>query len=53
MLHITRTTSKESRIQEFQDAEKVPDLTADEIRRIEEAGAKLHKRVYMKHVFSE
>jgi hypothetical protein len=48
-----RTTTKVSRIQEFIDTEGVPDLTAEEIHDIEEAGGKLHKRIYMRHVFED
>ncbi|PPR02060.1 hypothetical protein CVT24_011159 [Panaeolus cyanescens] len=48
---VVTTTSKVHRIKEFQDVENVPDLTAEEIEAIEEAGGKLHKRQYMGHVF--
>jgi hypothetical protein len=41
------------RITEFLDTETVPDLTAAEIQMIEEEGARLHKRVYMRHIFGE
>lgn len=47
------TTSKVSRIQEAIDTENVPDLTAEEIRALEEAGSLLHKRVYMAKVFGD
>jgi hypothetical protein len=47
------TTSKVSRIQEFFDVENVPDLTTEEVEAIEAAGAKLHKRVFLKHLFGE
>ena len=47
------TTSKESRLHEFLDTENVPDLSAEEIDAIEAAGAKLHKRVYLPHLFDE
>ncbi|RDB21552.1 NAD/NADP-dependent indole-3-acetaldehyde reductase [Hypsizygus marmoreus] len=50
---VVTTTSKVSRIREFIDTEGVPDLTAEEISAIEEAGGKLHKRVYMGYVFGE
>jgi len=50
---VVTTTSKVSRIQEFLDVEQVPDLTAEEIEAIEAAGAKLHKRVYLRHLFDE
>lgn len=46
-----RTSSKASRIHEFQDAINVPDLTDDEIRTIEKEASKLHKRVWMGHVY--
>jgi hypothetical protein len=45
------TTSKESRLQEFLDTENVPDLTAEEVDAIDAAGAKLHKRVYLSHLW--
>jgi len=38
---------------EFLDTETVPDLTPEEIKAIEEGGAKLHKRIFMRHVFGE
>jgi hypothetical protein len=47
------TTSKQSRLQEFLDTENVPDLTAEEVDAIEAAGAELHKRVYLSHIFGE
>jgi len=47
------TTSKASRVQEFLDTEHVPDLTAEEVDAIDAAGAKLHKRVYLPHLFGE
>ncbi|KAF8077808.1 NADP-dependent oxidoreductase domain-containing protein [Lyophyllum atratum] len=50
---VVTTTSKVSRIKEFIDTEGVPDMTEEEIHDIEEAGGKLHKRVYMRHVFGE
>ncbi|KAG5637137.1 hypothetical protein H0H81_005666 [Sphagnurus paluster] len=50
---VVTTTSKVSRIQEFIDTERVPDLTQEELRDIEEAGAKLHKRIFMRHAFGE
>jgi len=50
---VVTTTSKVSRIQEFLDVEKIPDLTAEEVETIEAAGAKLHKRVYLRQVFGE
>ncbi|KAG6907425.1 hypothetical protein DXG01_008997 [Tephrocybe rancida] len=50
---VVTTTSKVSRIKEFLGTEAIPDLTAEEIRAIEEAGEKLHKRIFMGHVFGE
>jgi len=50
---VVTTTSKVARIKEFIDTEGVPDMTAEEIHDIEGAGRKLHKRVYMRHVFGE
>lgn len=50
---ILRTTSQEGRIAEFINAFDVPDLTEDEILAIDDAGSKLHKRVYMRAVFGE
>jgi hypothetical protein len=47
------TSSKVSRLQEFLDAEHVPDLTAEEVDAIEAEGAKLHKRFYLSHLFGE
>ncbi|KAF9475050.1 Aldo/keto reductase [Pholiota conissans] len=47
------TSSKAERIQEFLAVENLPDLTSKEIDAIEEAGSKLHKRVFMRHVFGE
>jgi len=40
-------------MKEFLDTETVPDLTPEEIQAIDEEGAKLHKRVYMRRVFGE
>lgn len=48
---LVTTTSKASRIKEFLDTKNVPDLTEEEVHVIEEAGEKLHKRIYMRHVF--
>ncbi|KAF8812139.1 Aldo/keto reductase [Phlegmacium glaucopus] len=50
---VVTTTSKVSRIQEFLDVQNVPDLTAEEVKAIEAAGAKLHKRAYLRHLFGE
>ncbi|KAF8201563.1 NADP-dependent oxidoreductase domain-containing protein [Pholiota molesta] len=47
------TSTKAERIQEFLSVENLPDLTAEEIDAIEEAGSKLHKRVFMRHAFGE
>ncbi|KAF9527009.1 NADP-dependent oxidoreductase domain-containing protein [Crepidotus variabilis] len=48
---VVTTTSKVERIKEFQDLPKIPDLTLEEVKQIEESGAELHKRSYMGHVF--
>lgn len=50
---VVTTTSQEGRIAEFINAFDVPDLTEDEILAIDDAGSKLHKRVYMRAVFGE
>jgi hypothetical protein len=47
------TTSKEARIKEYLDTINVPDLSVEEIEAIEQAGSKLHKRMYMRLVFGE
>ena len=49
----SRTSTKASRIKEFQDAFNIPELTEEESATIESEGAKLHKRVYMRNVFGE
>lgn len=49
----TRTSSKEARIKEYLSITEVPDLTADEVQAIDAAGAKLHKRIFMRQVFGE
>lgn len=48
-----RTTSKVARIKETLETIEVPDLTVEEIQAIDKAGSKLHKRVYMGHVFND
>jgi len=50
---VVTTTSKVERIKQFQDTVDVPDLTAEEVKAIEAEGSKLHKRIYMRHLFSE
>ncbi|KAJ3514355.1 hypothetical protein NLJ89_g2431 [Agrocybe chaxingu] len=50
---VVTTTTKVERIREFLDVENVPDLTPEEIQAIDEGGSKLHKRVFMGHVFGE
>jgi len=50
---VVTTSTKQSRIQEFIETINVPDLTPDDIKAIEEAGSKLHKRVFMRHVFEK
>ena len=49
----SRTSAKMARIQEFLDTEHVPDLRKEEIGAIEEAGSKLHQRIFMRHIFSD
>jgi diketogulonate reductase-like aldo/keto reductase len=43
---VVTTSSKAGRIREYLDTENIPELTADELRLIETAGAKLHKRFF-------
>ncbi|KAF9053891.1 Aldo/keto reductase [Hymenopellis radicata] len=50
---VVTTTSKPERIVETLSTPDVPDLTAEEIAAIETEGSKLHKRIFMKHVFGE
>jgi len=50
---VITTSTKMSRVKEFLDTVNVPDLTEDEIRTIDEAGSKLHKRIFMRHIFNE
>ncbi|KAJ7444915.1 NADP-dependent oxidoreductase domain-containing protein [Mycena latifolia] len=50
---VVTTSSKEARIKEYLETSNVPDLTVDEIQAIDAAGARLHKRVFMRHVFNE
>jgi diketogulonate reductase-like aldo/keto reductase len=52
-LIVVTTTSKEERVKECLDVSTLPDLTVEEIEAIEEAGCKLHKRVYMRAAFNE
>ena len=47
------TSTKMARIKEFLDTGHVPDLSKEEIGAIEEAGSKLHQRIWMRHVFKE
>ena len=39
-------------MQEFIDVENIPDLTAEEVKAIEAAGANLHKRIFT-NVFTD
>jgi hypothetical protein len=48
-----RTTTKENRVKEALDAVNIPDLTPEEMGAIAEAGSKIHKRHYMRHVYGE
>ncbi|KAF5373653.1 hypothetical protein D9758_000690 [Tetrapyrgos nigripes] len=50
---VITTSSKVSRIQEALAVSSLPDLTVEEIKSIENEGSKLHKRIFMKHVFNE
>lgn len=43
---VVTTSAKVERVQEYLDTENVPELTPDEIKDIETAGAKLHKRFF-------
>jgi len=47
------TSGKVARIRELLDTEQVPDLTKEEIGAIEEAGSKLHQRIWASHVFND
>jgi len=47
------TSGKVARIKELLDTEHVPDLTKEEIGAIEEAGSKLHQRIWASHVFND
>jgi len=42
-----------ARIKEFQDKEDVPDLGKEVIGVIEEAGSKLHQRIFMWHICND
>ncbi|KXN92202.1 NAD/NADP-dependent indole-3-acetaldehyde reductase [Leucoagaricus sp. SymC.cos] len=50
---VITTSSKVSRVKGFLDTENVPELTEQEIWSIDEAGSKLHKRIFMRHCFNE
>ncbi|KAJ7273315.1 NADP-dependent oxidoreductase domain-containing protein [Mycena rebaudengoi] len=50
---LVTTSNKAERIREYLATSQVPDLTAEEIAAIDEAGGRLHKRVFMGHVFDE
>jgi len=50
---LSRTSTKMVRIEEFLDMEHVPDLNKEEIGAIEEAGSKLHQRIWVHHVFND
>ncbi|KAJ7507349.1 oxidoreductase [Mycena galericulata] len=47
------TSSKEARIKEYLSVTGVPDLTPEELQAIDSAGAKLHKRIFMRAVFGD
>ncbi|KAF6763998.1 NADP-dependent oxidoreductase domain-containing protein [Ephemerocybe angulata] len=50
---VITTTTKASRIKEFQDTENVPELDEKEIQAIDDAGSKKHHRAFMHVVFGE
>ncbi|KAK0483726.1 NADP-dependent oxidoreductase domain-containing protein [Armillaria novae-zelandiae] len=50
---VVTTSSKAARIREALQTPDVTDLSAEDIAAIEEAGSKLHKRIFMRHVFGE
>ncbi|KAK0503361.1 NADP-dependent oxidoreductase domain-containing protein [Armillaria luteobubalina] len=50
---VVTTSSKAARIRETLKTPDVTDLTAEDIAAIEEAGGKLHKRIFMRHIFGE
>ncbi|KAF5357922.1 hypothetical protein D9756_001431 [Leucocoprinus leucothites] len=50
---VITTSSKMTRVKEFLDTEGVPDLTEQEVQEIDEAGSKIHKRIFMHHAFNE
>ena len=45
--HTCRTSTKKERLHEYLAVEKVPDITDEEEREIDEAGAKVHHRVWV------
>jgi len=47
------TSTKMARIKEFLDTEHVPDLSTEEIEAIEEAGSKLHHRIWVRRVSND
>jgi len=47
------TTSKATRVKEYLDSLNLPDLTPEEIKAVDEAGSKVHERVYMLDVFNK
>ena len=47
------TSTQMARIKEFQDTEHVPDLSKEEIGAIEEAGSKLHQRIFVRHIIND
>jgi len=47
------TPAKMARIKEFQGTEHVPDLGKKVIGVIEEAGSKLHQRIFMWHICND
>lgn len=50
---VVTTSSKAARIIETLKTPDVTDLTPEDIAAIEEAGGKLHKRIFMRHAFGE
>ncbi|KAJ7666231.1 oxidoreductase [Mycena polygramma] len=50
---VVTTSSKEARIKEYLETPSIPDLTAEEVQAIDDAGAKLHKRIVGRDIFGD
>ncbi|KAJ6470063.1 oxidoreductase [Mycena vitilis] len=50
---VVTTSSKEARIREYLETPSIPDLTAEESQAIDDAGAKLHKRIVGRDIFGD